>query len=618
MILGLLSIVLYSQSIDTIRVPDVNITSTHSTQDDFITVVNADATQSTTTLLDGQSAFFLKSNGPGSSITTSLLGGNASHTSLTLNGIPVTNPLIGQLDFSLLPIFFSQGMTISTGLSPKLSKTGSIAGTVDIDTYRGERPSLTLGTTIKDYGSVESFFSSHTSTRKASYSVNLSRLDAKNAYRYTIPQLDEVRRQQHAENSATHLYLTGKWILSKHQELSADYWWQDQTRNIPPTIVQNRSLQSQDDRLSRLGVTHTYFTAQHSLTSRVGYTQQSIYYEDALINYQNTGAFRTIYLESIAKLNQDQALQYLVGYQGDLNQASNGGFDRDQDLSTHKLLVGAKYQKHSSHTTDILIRGISLLQPSRSTQAISGYLSHQLSLNTSAQLKLSVRRLWRAPAMNDLYWARGGNPDLLPEQGWEGNVGILIRKDKALTFTGHLFSRWVDNYILWAPEEVGSPFTASNVSQVWARGLDLETQWSINRDRYRMTFISKQSLIYSTPDRDNATIGLVKNEQLIYIPTAKSNLTVSLQYLQSHLSIDLQHTRGYSGINADLEPYTLVNARLGQQINLKNKKTSRLHQIKVELRGVNLFNQAYSVIERRPMPGVYGELNFTYICPQLR
>ena len=617
MTLGLLSIVLSSQSVDTILVPDINIISTHTDQQDFITSVESESAQSVSTTLDRQSSFFLKTIGPGSSITTSLLGGNASHTALTLNGIPVTNPLIGQLDFSLLPIFFHQGMTINTGLSAKLSETGSIAGTVDIDTSDGERPDLTIGTQTKDYGSIESYLTYSANTRRATYSISLSRLDAKNAYRYPVPELDQVRRQHHAENSASNLYLSAKWILTKRQEVSADYWWHDQTRNIPPTLVQNQSQQSQDDRLSRLGVTHTYYSDQHSIKTRIGYTQQSIDYQDLLINYQNTGNFQTIYLESIAKFSQEQPLQYRVGYQGDYNQASNGGFDSDKDLATHKMLVAAKYQKHSRHTTEILLRGISLHQSDSASQHVSGYLSHQVSLNPTAQLKISARRLWRAPAMNDLYWARGGNPDLLPEQGWESNIGILINKDKALTFTGLLFSRWVDNYILWAPEQVGSPFTASNVSRVWARGIDLETKWTLQRDNSRLTLLSKQSLIYSTPDQDNNSIGLIKNEQLIYIPRAKSHLTASLRYLRSQLTIDLQHTRGYRGINDTLPPYTLVNASLSHQIKWSDDNSQREHQVTVELRGVNLFNQAYSIIERRPMPGTYAELNFVYICPHL-
>jgi len=615
-----LSILLRGQEVDTIQGPDINITSTHSTQGDYIKTIKGKTNESIIDLLDSQSAFFLKSNGPGSSVTTSLLGGSASHTSLTLNGIPVTNPLIGQLDFSLLPKFFNQGMTLNTGLSPQLSETGSIAGNIEINTYRGERPRLTVGTSVKDYGSVESFLSYQHQSKKATYSANISRLDAQNAFRYRIQELNEIRKQQHAENTATNLYFFGKWILNKNQELSADYWWQDQTRNIPPTLVQNVSLQSQDDRLTRLGLSHTYFDSQKSLKSRVGYTQQSIDYEDAQINYQNTGDFKTIYVESIAKLNQGRTNQFVLGYQGDYNQANNGGFESDQDLSTHKLLLGSSYQNtnwKNKGKTDLLLRLVSLQLLERSSQAISGNISHQVTLKTGAQLKVSLRKLWRAPAMNDLFWARGGNPNLLPEQGWEGNIGYLIRKNKALTFTGHLFSRWVDNYILWAPPELGQPFMASNVSRVWARGIDIETNWTIQREQYHFSLLSRQSLIYSSPDRDNSSIGLVKNEQLIYIPVAKSNLTIRQKYHHTHLIIDLQHTRGYKGINADLEPYTLVNASVAQNIFIQSKRSEIEHRMSIELRGVNLFNQVYSVIERRPMPGIYGEINFTYICPKL-
>ncbi|MEZ4935686.1 MAG: Plug domain-containing protein, partial [Saprospiraceae bacterium] len=95
-------------------------------------------------LLSMQSGVFVKSYGLGSSATTSIRGGSAGHTQVIWNGLPVQNPMLGQLDFSLIPVGFVDKMTIAFGGNTATWGSGAIGGTVFLENEVVDKQGFTI------------------------------------------------------------------------------------------------------------------------------------------------------------------------------------------------------------------------------------------------------------------------------------------------------------------------------------------------------------------------------------------------------------------------------------------------------------------------------------------
>jgi len=604
--------ILNGQDIDSILIENVQIISspiTSSSKGDFL---EGSKDETIDEVLSLSSDLFLKSNGPGSSVTTSLLGGTASHTTLTIHGVPVTNPLIGQSDFSLIPIFFNQSLSLQTGASESITTTGSIAGNIDISDSGRKKPTLKVGSVYRSFRNLESYASYNLLTSRLDLSANVSRLDAKNNYSYQIDGIDNTRfTQENAENTATNIYLNGTYHLSDNQSIEAWYWWQDQWRNIPPTIVQTKSQQSQTDQFHKGGLIHRYQTDKRSLISKIGYTNQTIGFVDDAILFENNGAFTSQYYESILRLRQDRQVQMTIGYQGDFNQASNGGFAEDNNLVTQRVLLGAKRQSDRESTTFILRVIDSNLDDT--PIATSGYLSQSIRNANGRVFRANIRKLWRPPSMNDLYWAMGGNPDLGPESGWEVNLEYESTPSTNLRLQTNVFSRWVSDFILWSPsEELGGLFRAGNVSSVWSRGILFDLAWTQRYDAFDLIVKTNHSLIYSSPNETIESTFLTKDAQLIYTPIYASRLSAQAKRNNTILRMQSSLTTQYTGINDDVDGYALFDVYVGHTFGLGNGG-----ELQVGIEAINVLDETYVVIERRPMPGRYFKVSFNYLYSKI-
>ena len=604
----LFSDILIGQDIDSVLIENIQIVSSPITSSSNDTYLEGSLDETIDEVLFLSSDLFLKSNGPGSSVTTSLLGGTASHTTLTIHGVPVTNPLIGQADFSLIPIFFNQSLSLQTGASEAITTTGSIAGNIDISDSGRAKPTLKVGSVYRSFRNLESYVSYNLLTSRLDLSANVSRLDAKNNYGYQIDGIDNTRfTQEHAENTATNIYLNGTYHLSDSQSIEGWYWWQDQWRNIPPTTVQTTSQQSQTDQFHKGGLIHRYQTDRLSLTSKIGYTDQEIGFIDDAILLENNGAFTSQYYESILRLRQDKDIQLSIGYQGDFNQASNGGFAEDNNLTTQRLLLGAKRQRLLDNTTFLLrVINSNLEDVPIST---SGYLSQSYTNASGGVISGSIRKLWRAPSMNDLYWAFGGNPDLGPEKGWEVNLEYVSTPSTTLRLQTNVFSRWVNDFILWSPsEELGGLFRAGNVSSVWSRGILFDLAWSRQYDAFDLIIKTNHSLIYSSPNETIESTFLAKDAQLIYIPIYASRLMAQARRNNTIFRLQSSVTTQYTGINDDVDGYTLFDVYVGHTFGLGGGS-----KLQIGIEAINILDETYVVIERRPMPGRHFKVSFNYL-----
>jgi iron complex outermembrane receptor protein len=232
-----------------------------------------------------------------------------------------------------------------------------------------------------------------------------------------------------------------------------------------------------------------------------------------------------------------------------------------------------------------------------------------------SSLKINLSRNYHQPSLNDLYWLPGGNSDLMPEDGFSGDLAFVYKgKEGNATFSGQVtaFASLIDNWIVWQPSATGAYYwEANNLRKVFARGAEIQAsgQFQVaNAIRFNLRgnySHSATSNIDAVPSVDES-----RGKQLIYIPKHKANLFAEADFKDYYLKINAPFTgkRYTSSNNVEsdyekvLNPYWLVNLTAGKKFNWK-----RL-QAEVSLNIENLANEDYMAILWRPMPGRYYSL----------
>ena len=95
-------------------------------------ILKSKSTATLSDLLIQHSPVFIKTYGPGGVSTASFRGTTASHTLVLWNGFQLNAPTLGQVDFSTIPVFLVDDVSLNWG-SGTSSNSGGLGGSVNID-----------------------------------------------------------------------------------------------------------------------------------------------------------------------------------------------------------------------------------------------------------------------------------------------------------------------------------------------------------------------------------------------------------------------------------------------------------------------------------------------------
>lgn len=129
-------------------------------------------------------------------------------------------------------------------------------------------------------------------------------------------------------------------------------------------------------------------------------------------------------------------------------------------------------------------------------------------LNSRTHLKGSYGYSYRAPGFHDLYWPdfgfTAGNPDLKPETGHGGELGLSTSPWKKIDTEISLWRREVEDLISWAPLGPGGMFQPFNIDRYSGWGVDLRVAVSLRENlkfktnySYNHSRETKNDLVYA-------------------------------------------------------------------------------------------------------------------------
>ncbi len=627
---------------DTLYIPQLEIFSAKpehpagmvSIQIDTLVLQNERAV-SMSDLLDAHSTVFIKNEGRGALSTVSFRGTAASHTDVLWNGMSIRSPMLGQVDFSLLPVFLFDDVTLKPGNSTLSETSGALGGAVLLKTKaNGSQPfSLDFLTSAGSYSTFNNFIKIGIAGKSVNSDTRVYDIQSKNDFSFKNKNIATLNPETGAydypvvknEHAGYHIYGIQQFFnlnLHKNGLLTAVYWYQNTQRSLPRLNTYEgddySNINKQFESVHRGNVRYTYLGEKGKLTVSSGFTFKKMQYlVQNLISGQGfvyaSNAFSKIFSSYNHAgyryaLSEKQSIE--IGYDFDYHSVATldsvrlTGYDKIR--REHKAMISWNGKWTERFSTAVLVRkeragGVSL--------PLIGYAGFTWLAGKKSNWTINgnIARNVRYPGLNDLYWQPGGNPALKPEEGISAEASAEYQTGRGnLLFYPQIqiFYNNINNWILWLPAPAGY-WQAQNVEKVVAKGLSFgfksKARWKKVTVALNGNYAFTRSLNFGNPEKwgDDAV-----GKQLPYIPVHSGNIMISLLWKGFKLDyVNNSYSERYTTSTNNLTrrdwlyPYFMNNLYLSKDFGIKKADFS------LQLKIYNLFNEEYRSVLGRPMPG---------------
>lgn len=560
-------------------------------------------------IISEHSTIFIKSYGNGTLATPSFRGTSAQHTQVEWNGINLNSPMLGQMDFSQVPVAQFDGLEILYGASGISRSSGAFGGIIDL-------------ITLPDWNNRVNALASQTLASFNTYTTNLNiclgrqNIQSHTKFNYTsaqnnFPYTDNsgVRtNQEHASFVQYGLSQELFWRWNDRHLLSAKIWYSDDDRNLPPTTssVDTAKTEKLHDRAIRAVVEYKLVDKRYHLLFRSALNDQYMNYSNSALDlnsvhqtYSWINRIRFTWLK-IKNLKIKPGIDFTYDW------VRSDDYTGRRTRSVASLFTEINYSLNKHIQSSLVLRE-DIIDFSFTPLIAAFGVGYKPFTGQNLMLNLNVARNYRYPTLNDLYWQGAGNPDLKPESSYSIEAGITFNiesKNRIFYCESNLtgYYTWLYNMITWSPVEGNSSlFKPENVDEIKARGIEAGLNFTISYHGLTIGWRNNYHYCRSTYEKANSSYDQKIGKQQIYIPENTFNSTLSIEKWKFYLTYNFYFVSArYTGKdNLTMMPgYNLSNIIFGKNITLKN------FIISLQLDCNNLFDLDYQSVASRPMPGI--------------
>ena len=584
-------------------------------------------TRSLSHLLIQHSPVFIKTYGPGGSASASFRGTTASHTLVLWNGFQLNSPSLGEVDFSTIPVFFTDEISLQWG-SKTSANSGGLGGAVNIANKQKFNDGLILDVK-QTYGSFNTWGSYVT----AGYSGNnfIARIKAyrnssDNDFTYNnIATIPHQEMQQKNADFVDYGVMPELHLRMKKSTLSVVSWNQWIHRNYPQIMpnVFNNTKEYADNDFSRNFISYkTYWNS-----GRV--ELKSAYFHEEQDYSLETYTSNNYPVTQINTLNKSDVFRQIVDLQQDLyaswklyakvqydyesvksssyNQSSHSSSPKRSILSFYAAVDGKLYKDLDLRLTlrnDIVNAKSEGFFPTAT-------MVYRVPFVKGLNFNMGYSHNYRNPSLNDLYWNPGGNENLKSEKGKTFDFDVNYNyenEDFNINFKAGLYYSKVKDWIQWVPTNYRY-WTPKNVSDVLARGLELHFRASYRYALWDFSLSGNYVYSHTTDESEYAQQYGSNGKQLIYIPLHHANAFAEAKWNTWNMTYSMEFTgERKTSMNDNeffayqLPYYMLHHITLGKQLN----------RFRLELRINNITDEEYQTVLWRAMPGRSYEVYFGF------
>ncbi len=639
---------------DTLKLGEISVFSSRPVEQTALTVTELDSallsrqiSRSLSELIAENSSLFIKSLGRGALATVSFRGTSPSHTIVNWNGLELNSPMLGMVDFSQIPVFFLDEVSILHGNSSLTEMPGALGGVLDLNTKinSGKGFSGTLMQGLGSYGTYDEYGRLDIGGKKIHSVTRLFYDHSDNNFRfrnYDTPDSVnlETGKKYFPVSVNKNADYTNKGLLQQlsfrkndREVVNMNFWLQQSERSIPMLstdesadylstggdLEQGTATNRQNDRFFRSTIQYKKYgeKGKFTLFNGINYNVMSYRVE----NLVNGSAPVPQILSGSRILSVDNRATYRYSLSGrdELKADLRYLFAAVQ---TAEQVTGNHYQKNRGETTLNLswFRAINRKFRLRSTlcSQFLGTVAEPFSFSLGGEyhflpsdrlyLTSSLSSNHRFPTLNDLYFQPGGNPHLRPEHSISQELGLVwkrIQGKQGLSMSLSVYHSGVHDWIIWLPSFKGNwePF---NIEKVQTDGVEVNADYSGSTGEFSWmihgNYAFTQSLNFG--NTQNWADGS-RGKQLPYIPRHSANLNLSSVwhgwsavyswnfYSERFTTVSNTRTSGRDY----LYPYFMNQIRFEKNISVS------LYHLGFGLSVYNLFNETYRSVLQRQMPG---------------
>ena len=226
---------------------------------------------------------------------------------------------------------------------------------------------------------------------------------------------------------------------------------------------------------------------------------------------------------------------------------------------------------------------------------------------TFFSMRAYVKKSFRMPTFNDLYYTDMGNANLVPESALQYDLGFALNKHFEEGIIRHAemhfdaYYNTVHDKIVAYPKGQQFRWTMLNLGKVHIKGIDVEAEADFQIDKDLVATARAQYTYQDARDVTDPTTSYYKH-QIPYIPWHSGSAIVGLSYK----NWDLNYSFIYAGERYDeqenilynhMEPWYTSDLSLRYQFAVNSLRF--IAQAEVN----NVLGQDYEVIVNYPMPG---------------
>ncbi|MFN3530046.1 MAG: TonB-dependent receptor [Bacteroidia bacterium] len=559
--------------------------------------------------LSWQGPVSLRSHGPAGLASVSVRGGSSQQSGLLWDGMSLQNPMNSTPDMNLLPLWLFGDVHLQLGSAVSDFGSGAIGGALHLGQSVPQQAALSFFTEARSFGDYAGgWAATHRGKNWWASSRGIARQAANNfPYTNTAAFNQPVERLSNSQTGLLGSMHELGWQPNAQHRLRLHWWHQANRRELPPSMTTARSEAIQADTADRILLSWQFGRGPWGIALRNLLSNELNHYYDRLTNlderHQVLGLLQELQMHHCGEgPHQFSLLVQHAWYQA---QSPN-------------LLAGTQQQRFALVPAWMYATNKRRLQLRSRVEWLDGQL---LPLTPSLQweerlkgkvaLHAALSRNYRVPTLNDLYWQPGGNPNLLPEQGWSSEMALKYHKtagNSRLETRMGLFFTDVQNWIVWIPNPQLGYWSPQNLRRVRSQGIESSLNLQHKKGQYQFHFQADYSYVHSTNRKvqpgDEALLG----RQLIYVPRHQLRGRLFVKRQGWHLGWQFS-TIGQRYTTADnqhfIPPYELSSLLAGGDLKL-GKPVLRISA------GINnLFNQQYQAVAYRPMPGRNFHLNLT-------
>ncbi len=214
-----------------------------------------------------------------------------------------------------------------------------------------------------------------------------------------------------------------------------------------------------------------------------------------------------------------------------------------------------------------------------------------------------VKRSWRMPSFNDLYYTLVGNSELLPESALQSNVSLSAERPLGpfrFDARASAYFNAVRNKILAIPSSSQFRWTMLNIGRADIYGAEIRAGAHYASGSFSASLTGRytfQRALDHTPSKSG--LNLSYGNQLPYIPVHSGSVSAVLSFAGWQADVIAVLTGPRYSRTANTADY-LVPAWGTVDLRVK---TPELGPVTLSVALGNLLNEQYSVVQGYPMPG---------------